>query len=82
MIERLSQMMTLLRDDPSSVLKQWRERALPIGTVMRREGVTGLYKGIDDHGALLLDMQGQTVKVDTGEVELISIQANKSKEEA
>ena len=82
LIERLSRMMTLLRDDPSSVLKQWRERALPIGTVMRREGVTGLYKGIDDHGALLLDMQGQTVKVDTGEVELISIQANKSKEEA
>ncbi len=59
-----------LGDQPSGVLDRWRQRDALIGQPVRWADGAGVGAGIDDTGALLVDVGGRRVSLDAGEVHL------------
>lgn len=57
--------------DRNTLLNEWRERALPLGTALSTGGQLGQYRGITDQGALQLDIGGRLLTVESGEVDLV-----------
>ena len=56
------------------VIEQWRTYQIPLGSLVQRDGIQGKYRGIDEEGGLLLEMDtGEIKSIQTGEVELISL---------
>ena len=69
----LSGLFTRPGDDPfAALLPAWRARALPVGTPMRVGEHVGTYADLAADGALLLDTAAGRVRIDAGEVELVS----------
>ncbi|MEE2644109.1 MAG: biotin--[acetyl-CoA-carboxylase] ligase [Myxococcota bacterium] len=58
----------------SSVLARWRSFELPQGTRLCREGREGLYRGVDEAGALLFEGEDGLERIGSGEVALISLE--------
>ena len=58
----------------SSVLARWRSFELPQGTRLCREGREGLYRGVDETGALLFDGEEGLERIGSGEVALIGLE--------
>ncbi|MGI8749598.1 MAG: biotin--[acetyl-CoA-carboxylase] ligase [Thermoleophilaceae bacterium] len=54
----------------SAVLAAWRERDALLGSAIAWDGGEGVAAGIDDSGALLVDVAGGRVALDAGEVHL------------
>lgn len=50
------------------ILNEWMKNAYRIGANLTAGGRTGKFRGIDDFGAMLLEVDGLTVKVGVGDV--------------
>lgn len=61
-----------LRESPSELLSSWAQRSIPLGTRLSAQDKIGSYRGINERGALLLDIEGTLCTVEAGEVHLIS----------
>lgn len=72
LVEELLHCVMLLRDHPAQLLEVWRASAFQLGTPLKAGLKQGLYAGINERGALLLDIDGALCTVETGEVHLIS----------
>lgn len=72
LLDELRLAIQTLHLDSETLLTLWRSRAPLAGTLMRRGSQIGRYLDIDSRGALMLDIEGELVKVNAGEVELIS----------
>lgn len=57
---------------PNDLLDRWRRYGLPLGEPLKAAGYVGRYGGINDQGALLLDIGQRVISVEGGEVNLIS----------
>jgi BirA family biotin operon repressor/biotin-[acetyl-CoA-carboxylase] ligase len=60
-----------LSDPPATVLDAWRDRDALRGQPVRWNGGEGTAAGIDDSGALLVDVDDGQVTLDAGEVHLL-----------
>ena len=72
LIHQLMVSVELLRARPAQLLEDWRGCALQVGTPLKSGLKRGLYAGINERGALLLDIDGSLCTVETGDVELMS----------
>lgn len=64
---------TLLRSKGSgALLAEWRRDSLPAGTLIKAGGRQGRLREVSDTGSLLLDTSQGLMRIDSGEVELIS----------
>lgn len=72
LIKELEHTLEELKHDKLSVLEQWQKRGLALGTQLKAAGKQGIYQGIDEKGALLLDIGSQLISVESGEVHLLS----------
>ena len=71
LLSLLQESLIQLTSDREALLNQWREHSLPIGTSLSTAGQHGLYRGINDRGALQLDIEGRVLTVESGEVALV-----------
>jgi BirA family biotin operon repressor/biotin-[acetyl-CoA-carboxylase] ligase len=60
-----------LADPPAKIVAHWRERDALRGHTIRWNGGEGIATGIDEAGALLVEMSSGRVKLDAGEVHLL-----------
>ena len=72
LIVELERGVSLLRTQPDKLIEFWRAASLPIGTPLSAGIKRGVYAGINERGALLLDIDGGLCTVDTGEVHVLS----------
>ena len=72
LITELERGVAALRNKPDQLLDDWRAASLPAGTPLRAGMKRGLYSGINERGALLLDIDGGLCTVETGEVHVLS----------
>ena len=72
LIKELEHTLEELKCDKQSVLEQWQRRGLALGTHLEAAGKQGIYRGVDQKGALLLDIGSQLISVESGEVHLLS----------
>ncbi|MAD61057.1 MAG: biotin--[acetyl-CoA-carboxylase] ligase [Myxococcales bacterium] len=70
LINELDSTLNELKSSKSSVLEEWQKRSLALGTDIKAAGQQGIYRGIDQKGALLLDIGDQLISVESGEVHL------------
>ena len=70
LIDELKNTLNELKSSKSSVLEAWQKRGLVLGTDLKAAGQQGIYRGIDQKGALLLDIGDQLISVESGEVHL------------
>ena len=60
-----------LADPPGEVLRRWRARDALHGEAVRWEGGSGTAAGVDDAGALQVEVDGDSVRLEAGEVHLL-----------
>ena len=53
------------------ILVEWKKRTLPVGSKLSTQGYVGSFQGINDTGGLLLDVSGQVLTIESGEVRLL-----------
>ena len=76
LIKELEYTLKELKRDKHDVLEQWQKRGLALGTHLKAAGKQGIYHGIDQKGALLLDIGHKLISVESGEVHLFSSLSN------
>ena len=73
LIAELEQALNELKEHKAGLLAQWQRFGLSLGTHLKAAGYQGVYQGINAQGALLLDINGQVISVESGEVHLLSL---------